>query len=449
MSEVAIRVQGLGKKYRIGSPQARYDNLQDALKHALASPFRRAKRLLGGRGDGAADSNRIIWALKDVGFEVRRGEVVGIIGSNGAGKSTLLKILSRITEPTEGLAEIHGHVGSLLEVGTGFHPELTGRDNIYLNGAILGLRRAEIDRKFDEIVAFSEIEKFIDTPVKHYSSGMYVRLAFAVAAHMDPEILLVDEVLAVGDYRFQDKCLGKMQEATGQGRTILFVSHNMKAISQICDRAILLADGRVEIDDTTSDVIRRYTGVERQDNADIRWSLDDAPGNHSVRLLRVHVCDDQGQVKSSFAYREAISICVTYEVLDDTVNLYLRTYLDNEAGVDILVTTELDNSRFSKGVHQGKYTIPPHFLNEGRYVVQQVLFKEGSVTSPEDVARVDYPVNFSIDYSGMFNGGVMAKPVGVIRPDWGWAFSEISRSPAQNAKHVGALGEQLTGSRNS
>ncbi len=209
--------------YRIGGPQARYSTFRETLTDAFAAPFRRAGRLLRGQGS-AADLDQTIWALKDVSFEVKRGEVVGIIGRNGAGKSTLLKILSRITEPTEGAADIYGRVGSLLEVGTGFHPELTGRENIYLNGAILGMRRAEIDRKLDEIVAFAEIEKFLDTPVKHYSSGMYVRLAFAVAAHLEPEILLVDEVLAVGDAAFQQKCLGKMGDVAGEGRTVLFVS---------------------------------------------------------------------------------------------------------------------------------------------------------------------------------------------------------------------------------
>ena len=215
MTDIAIRVENLSKQYRIGGPQARYKTIRESLTETVQAPFRRLASVV--RGQSSAVTNETIWALKDVSFEVKRGEVVGISGRNGAGKTTLLKILSRITEPTEGYAEIHGRVGSLLEVGTGFHPELTGRENIYLNGAILGMKRAEIERKFDEIVAFAEIEKFIDTPVKHYSSGMYVRLAFAVAAHLEPEILLVDEVLAVGDARFQKKCLGKMGEVSAQG----------------------------------------------------------------------------------------------------------------------------------------------------------------------------------------------------------------------------------------
>jgi lipopolysaccharide transport system ATP-binding protein len=256
MGSYAIKVEGLGKRYRIGERQ-QYKALRDVLADAASAPVRAAGRLLGGgRRDPRPDST--IWALKDVSFEVGHGEVLGIIGRNGAGKTTLLKILSRITEPTEGEVRLRGRVGSLLEVGTGFHPELTGRENIYLNGAILGMHKHEIERKFDEIVAFAEIERFLDTPVKHYSSGMYVRLAFAVAAHLEPEILLVDEVLAVGDAAFQKKCLGKMHDVAGQGRTVLFVSHNMAAVARLCERAILLEQGVLVRKDKTDDVIDEY-----------------------------------------------------------------------------------------------------------------------------------------------------------------------------------------------
>lgn len=233
MGDIAIRVQGISKQYRIGKKE-RYKTLRDTLASTVTVPFQRVGRLLRGEGLDVDERNEMIWALKDISVELRRGEAIGVIGANGSGKSTFLKILSRITEPTTGFAEIHGRVGSLLEVGTGFHPELTGRENTYLNGAILGMKRDEIDRKFDEIVAFSEVERFIDTPVKHYSSGMYLRLAFAVAAHLEPEILLVDEVLAVGDAGFQKKCLGKMGSVTKEGRTVLLVSHNMGAIAQLC-----------------------------------------------------------------------------------------------------------------------------------------------------------------------------------------------------------------------
>src|SRR3989442_5122458 len=245
MGETAIRVENVCKRYRIGQRQ-RYKTLRDALFGVMCTPFRGVRACLSGQGTSKSyqESDNFIWALKDVSFEVKRGEVIGVIGRNGAGKSTLLKILSRITKPTKGFAEIQGRGGSLLEVGTGFHPELTGRENIYLNGAVLGIKKWEIGRKFDGIVAFAETEKFIDTPVKHYSTGMYMRLAFAVAAHLESEILLVDEVLAVGDAAFQKKCMGKMREVGREGRTVVFVSHNMGAIAELCDRAVLLDQGR-------------------------------------------------------------------------------------------------------------------------------------------------------------------------------------------------------------
>src|ERR1700685_964586 len=249
MTDVAIRCEGLAKQYRIGEREP-YRTLRGAITDAFTLRHRLLRSPSRISSNGREDPN--FWALKDVSFEIKRGEVLGIIGRNGAGKSTLLKILSRITEPTRGYADTWGRVGSLLEVGTGFHPELTGRENVYLNGAILGMRRAEIIRKFDEIVAFAEVEKFLDTPVKHYSSGMYMRLAFAVAAHLEPEILVVDEVLAVGDVEFQKKCLGKMHDvATNQGRTVLFVSHNMAAVESMCDQALLLAHGRCPAGGTT------------------------------------------------------------------------------------------------------------------------------------------------------------------------------------------------------
>jgi ABC-type polysaccharide/polyol phosphate transport system ATPase subunit len=260
--DVVIRAEGLGKKYTIGHEVARprYRSLRESLARAAAHAWRRAGDIARGRmlhGGGAGEE---FWALRDVGFEVRRGEVVGIIGRNGAGKSTLLKVLSRITEPTCGRVTLHGRVASLLEVGTGFHPELTGRENVYLNGAILGMSRAEIRRKFDEIVAFAEVERFIDTPVKRFSSGMYVRLAFAVAAHLEPEILIVDEVLAVGDVEFQKKCLGKMGEVARGGRTVLFVSHNMPSIVSLCSRALLLAKGRIVLDASAEQAVAAYLG---------------------------------------------------------------------------------------------------------------------------------------------------------------------------------------------
>ena len=269
MSDVAIQVRGLGKRYTIGGGDRRPGRtLRESISDALA--FR------GRRAAAAGPPDRSFWALKDVDFTVRRGEVVGIIGRNGAGKSTLLKVLSRITEPTEGGADINGRVGSLLEVGTGFHPELTGRENVFLNGAILGMRRTDIARRFDEIVAFAGTERFLDTPVKYYSSGMYTRLAFAVAAHLEPEVLIVDEVLAVGDAAFQRKCMGKMRDVAEGGRTVLFVSHQMAAVQQLCGRVVLLRGGRVEAEGEPLDVIGRYLG-DATEASDGTFDLSDHP----------------------------------------------------------------------------------------------------------------------------------------------------------------------------
>jgi lipopolysaccharide transport system ATP-binding protein len=296
MGDVAIRADSLSKQYRIGSNRSGYRTLRDTLTDALAAPFRRGRRLFRGQPYGAAEMNEMIWALKDVSFEIKRGEVVGIIGSNGAGKTTLLKILSRITEPTEGYAEIHGRVGSLLEVGTGFHPELTGRENIYLNGAILGMKKAEIVNKFEEIMDFAQIEKFIDTPVKHYSSGMYVRLAFAVAAHLEPEILLVDEVLAVGDAQFQRKCLGKMDEVATAGRTVLFVSHNLAAVENLCKRVLLVDKGKVAMSGDAYTVVNRYlqqvTSSAEKDISLVEHK--DRSGDGRIRLISFHLEDIEG-----------------------------------------------------------------------------------------------------------------------------------------------------------
>jgi lipopolysaccharide transport system ATP-binding protein len=299
MNDVVIRAENLGKLYRIGEDghgAFRYKSLRDSLA-ALAR-----KAVSGKRQEplpltpSPLPSNDHIWALRDVSFEVRPGEVVGIIGRNGAGKSTLLKILSRITEPTEGFAEIRGRVGSLLEVGTGFHPELTGRENIFLNGAILGMKKAEIAKKFDEIVAFAEVEKFIDTPVKHYSSGMYVRLAFAVAAHLDPEILLVDEVLAVGDAEFQRKCLGKISNVARQGRTVLFVSHNMAAVAQLCGCGFLLDCGRLVCNANAEQAIRQYQASAARGSRDTAINPANRSGSGRVRFKRVSMLTGNGEL---------------------------------------------------------------------------------------------------------------------------------------------------------
>jgi lipopolysaccharide transport system ATP-binding protein len=289
--DLAIRVSDLGKLYHIGTEQKRYDRFGEQITDVLINPVRKAGKMLRGQASGVAGLNETIWALSKVSFDVQPGEAVAVIGRNGAGKSTLLKILSRITEPTEGFVDIFGRVGSLLEVGTGFHPELTGRENIFLNGAILGMKRGEIERKFDEIVAFADIDRFLDTPVKHYSSGMYVRLAFSVAAHLEPEILLVDEVLAVGDAAFQRKCLGKMDDVTKQGRTVLFVSHNMALVQSLCQRGILLQKGEITHDGPVGDVVNAYLQQLEQAETQDLSERTDRYGKGQVRLTRLEITD--------------------------------------------------------------------------------------------------------------------------------------------------------------
>jgi lipopolysaccharide transport system ATP-binding protein len=327
MAEPVILVEGLGKQYRIGARRGlRYRTLRDVARDALAGSVRRARDWV--RGDAGANGNgrETIWALKDVNFQVGAGEVVGIIGRNGAGKSTLLKILSRITEPTNGFAEIRGRVGSLLEVGSGFHPELTGSENIFLNGAILGMRGVEIKRKFDEIVAFSELERFLDTPVKHYSSGMYMRLAFAVAAHLEPEILLVDEVLAVGDMAFQKKCLGKMGSVAREGRTVLFVSHNLGAVAGLCGRAVLLQEGRAVLEGPAADVIAHYIGERDESDGGAVAIQDDARSGFTlfspVREVQV-ACGDPIVIEFDIlcprSHPDAIAGMVIYDIYDAPV----------------------------------------------------------------------------------------------------------------------------------
>lgn len=336
MSVIAIRADGLSKQYRIGGKQEGYRTLRDTLADAFVSPLRRARRLLSGQAYGAAGLNRTIWALKDVSFEIKRGEVVGIIGRNGAGKTTLLKILSRITEPTAGQAEINGRVGSLLEVGTGFHPELTGRENVYLNGAILGMRKAEIERKFDEIVDFAEIEKFIDTPVKHYSSGMYVRLAFSVAAHLEPQILMVDEVLAVGDAAFQRKCLGKMDEVATAGRTVLFVSHNMAAVQKLCPLSLLLDNGKIISYGETQLVLEEYfsSAVGKGFENDSLESLPRLTGlGEDIRFTQCSILNSQGKTRNHILFGEPFSICLEAiarkELRDLSIVIGIDSFMEN------------------------------------------------------------------------------------------------------------------------
>jgi lipopolysaccharide transport system ATP-binding protein len=370
MTHPAIRVEGIGKQYRIGERHAAYGTLRDSLAHALTSPFRRLRR---GGSARTAKSREMIWALKNISFEIKPGEMVGIIGRNGSGKSTLLKVLSRITEPTDGEARIRGRVGSLLEVGTGFHPELTGYENIYLNGAILGMKRVEIDRRLDEIVAFAEVSKFVDTPVKHYSSGMYLRLAFAVAAHLEPEILLVDEVLAVGDTNFQKKCLAKMEDVGHQGRTVIFVSHNMPAVTRLCPRTILLEEGRLVCDGPSSQVVSAYLNSGVATSAERLWSEDKAPGSEVVRLRAVRVYTTDGTICATVDIRQSFAVEMEYDVLAPGYVVIPHYSVHNEDGIEVF--SAVDNSSNWRGKIRpiGHYVsrswVPGNLLTEGTIII--------------------------------------------------------------------------------
>ncbi len=379
MTDVAIRVDGLGKQYRIGAQSARYYTFRDTLSEMFTTPFRRAARLLRGQAYGAADLTETIWALRGISFEIKKGESVGFIGHNGAGKSTLLKILSRITEPTEGYAVIYGRVGALLEVGTGFHPELTGRENIFLNAAILGMSRREIEAKFDEIVDFAEVEKFIDTPVKHYSSGMTLRLGFAVAAHLEPEILIVDEVLAVGDARFQSKCMGKMNAVSNQGRTVLFVSHNLSAVQSLCQRVIWLHQGQIVEMGEPSQVIRKYLGGTMEAGSERIWSFDDAPGNDQVRLRRIAVRPVSGTPNDVITTQTPVAVEFEYWNLkpDQYLDVYLT--LENDQGATVFnnfpsFEPNWHGSPMPVGLFRSTCYLPPELLNSHIYYVRASFF---------------------------------------------------------------------------
>ena len=361
-------------------------------------------------------SPNILWALRNVSFDVNQGEIVGIIGRNGAGKSTLLKILSKITPPARGRVEIHGRTSSLLEVGTGFHQELTGRENVYLNGTILGMRKKEVDLKFDEIVEFSGVEKFLDTPVKRYSSGMRVRLAFAVAAHLEPETLIVDEVLAVGDAEFQQKCLNKMQDVGSEGRTVFFVSHNMHAVTQLCQRAIMLKNGQVDADGPAHEIVARYLheGSSTSNNGSERFwhDIEKSPGGEIARLRRVRIKDESGQIATSIDIRKAVGFEMTFEVIQDGYTVLPHFRLKSDEGELAFVTFDVDPAWRKKKRPKGTYTatawVPGNLLAEGIFSINAAMvtleprlipqFYEPEVVSFQvidpmegDTARGDWP----------------------------------------------------------
>ncbi|NPA93245.1 MAG: ABC transporter ATP-binding protein [Chloroflexi bacterium] len=413
---LALRVHDLGKRYRLGLQMDAYATLRDVIAQALARPFHRKTQ--------PKTEEDTLWALRHVSFEVPRGKVLGIIGRNGAGKSTLLKILSRVTEPTEGYAEIHGRVGSLLEVGTGFHPELTGRENIYLNGAILGMHREEIDRKFDEIVEFSEIGRFLDTPVKRYSSGMYVRLAFAVAAHLEPEILVVDEVLAVGDAAFQRKCLGRMSDVAQGGRTVLFVSHNMSAILNLTEEAIVLDKGRVVFHGPTPEAVDMYLASAMKRSGERLWNEDEIPPTaYPFRPIALRVKDAKGRTTDAVRSTEPITIEIEYHLDAPIQGLRVGIYLLSMRGEYVFTSFDTDDiSRFTKwevrpaGRYVSRCTIPADFLNGGRYLVSM----NASAYRVKRYFQEDNAVAFTVDATGAPGSQWPENRLGLVRPRLDW-----------------------------
>jgi lipopolysaccharide transport system ATP-binding protein len=391
MSEVVIAIENLSKRYLIGhvpgsQGHKHYTALRDVIGDEIRNFARMALEAARGRHTSRARQIEEFWALKDVSFEVKQGEVLGIIGRNGAGKSTLLKILSRITEPTTGRVTLRGRIASLLEVGTGFHPELTGRENIYLNGAILGMTRAEIRTKFDEIVAFAETERFLDTPVKRYSSGMYVRLAFAVAAHLEPEILVVDEVLAVGDAEFQKKCLGKMGDVSKAGRTVLLVSHNMRAIQQLCNRAILLEKGKKRVDGITSECINTYlasgTDDDLSSSVDLRESAVGRSGSGDCQFISFALTDLEGNPAASFLFGQPFRVIIGIRASIHVGYALLGFSFVTHMGAEIMGTTLADSGiegYIEQGVTFYRCDIDPMILTPGRYTIRASVFRPEAI----------------------------------------------------------------------
>lgn len=382
MSDIAIKVENLSKSYLVGHNAAqaeRYTALRDVIARNAKNLARKTHDMLHGRAIIQGDEIEEFWALKDVSFEVKQGETLGIIGRNGAGKSTLLKILSRITEPTKGHITLQGRVASLLEVGTGFHPELTGRENIFLNGAILGMTRREIKRRFDEIVAFAEVEQFLDTPVKRYSSGMYVRLAFAVAAHLEPEILIVDEVLAVGDAAFQKKCLGKMEDVSKRsGRTVLFVSHNMAAIQELCPRCLLLTTGRIQSDDKTASIMKDYIAIiEESAEVDLTNFTQHGPKLYS-RLLSLAIFNADQELATAFKMGDSLIARIYFEITNPVKSVEIGLKMSTRFGAAIHYFTSTWENFFpdlDKGIHCVEVTIPEIALLPGSYTLGVWILK--------------------------------------------------------------------------
>lgn len=431
MTHRAIEVDNLGKQYRLGQSQA-YRTLRESLVDLARAPARAFESLTRPqRNAPPPEGSNMFWALRGVEFTVDHGEVVGIIGRNGAGKSTLLKILSRITEPTTGRVLLRGRVGSLLEVGTGFHPELTGRENVFLNGAILGMRRGEILRNFDAIIDFAEVERFMDTPVKHYSSGMYLRLAFSVAAHLNPEILLVDEVLAVGDASFQEKCLGKMGDVARQGRTVLFVSHNLGALANLCPRAILLTNGQVRTVGPSRAVIDEYIALGKEASGERIWpNPAEAPGNDRIRLHAVRVISGD-RVSADVDISKDIHIQVEYRNLREGSRMNVGLHLVDKLGIDVLQSANMHSANLGRdewygtpappGLYRSTCVIPANFLNDGRYTVH--------IAVRTDVMQMEAwagdVVSFAVHDTGEMRKEYGGAWLGVVRPRLAWRTQPV------------------------
>jgi len=435
MSRIAIRVENVSKVYRLGAKEEAEESLLKSLVKAIRSPVRNYQKYRAlynfsdldfDHPEATTDPN-VLWALRNVSFDVAPGEVVGIIGRNGAGKSTLLKILSKITPPARGRVEIHGRTSSLLEVGTGFHNELTGRENVYLNGTILGMRKKEVDNRFDEIVEFSGVEKFLDTPVKRYSSGMRVRLAFAVAAHLEPEILIIDEVLAVGDAAFQEKCLSKMEDVGSQGRTVFFVSHNMPAVTRLCERVVMLDNGQLVADGPSHEIVTRYMHEGSGTSAERTWDdLDKAPGGDVARLKRVRIKNESERLAPTIDIREPVGFEMTFEVIEDGYTLLPHFQLVNDQGVVAFLTLDVDpewrNKKRPRGTYKATAWVPGNFLTEGSFfIIAQMLTLEPQVLpqfSEREVASFQVVDSMAAEMTAR---GDWAKEIpGVVRPLLRW-----------------------------
>ena len=434
MSNFVIKAEGLGKRFTIGhqTENESYKTIRDLMAQSTRALFGKTRDLIKGKPTSKRETLEEFWALQDINFEIKPGERVGIIGRNGAGKSTLLKVISRITEPSAGSVILKGRVSSLLEVGTGFHPELSGRENIFLNGAILGMSRSEVLRKFDEIVAFAEVERFLDTPVKRFSSGMYVRLAFAVAAHLEPEILVVDEVIAVGDASFQKKCLGRLEDVSKEGRTVIFVSHNMGALLGLCSRAVLLNHGKIQMDGPAQDVVRQYIESGKENSGECVWNeASKSPGNGKLRLNAVRFIVDNN-ITADIDIDKEIQIEIEFWNLKNGTEVSTSIHLLDQMGTCVLASANMHSANSGYDHWYGKphpcglfktvCKIPANFLNEGRYSINVIVLTNQTNT---EIFEKDV-LSFHVHETGAMRKEYAGLWIGVVRPKLEWA-TELSQ----------------------